>query len=120
MMRDIGSIIAAIGAAGFLAIVFLMPTSVDAALYGGGEVTNLALQQRQLLAAMGTSALFLAGIILHAAGALLPSVAAEAAPPEDEETMSRLGITHDAHGYRAGGFVYSSFAAAAKAVQRRG
>lgn len=118
-MRDTGSIMAALGAVGFLAVVFLMPTSVDAGTYGGGEVTNLALQQRQLLAAIGTAALFLAGIILHAAGALLPAVA-EATPPEDEETMSRLGITHDAHGYRAGGFVYSSFAAAAKAVQRRG
>lgn len=117
-MRDIGSVIAAIGAAGFLAVAFLMPTSVDAGPYGGGEVANLALQQRQLIAAIGTAALFLAGIILRAAGALLPSVAEEAAPPEDEETMSRLGITHDAHGYRAGGFVYSSFAAAAKAVQR--
>lgn len=118
-MREMGSIIAAVGGAGFLAVVFLMPTGVDAGTYGGGQVTNLALQQRQLLAAIGTSALFLAGIILHAAGALLPTPAEEATPAEDEETMSRLGITHDAHGYRAGGFVYSSFAAAAKAVQRR-
>jgi hypothetical protein len=117
-VRDIGSIIAAIGAAGFLAVVFLMPTSVDAGMYGGGEVTNLALQQRQLLAAIGTAALFLAGTILHAAGALIPAAAESAIPLEDEAAMSRLGITRDAHGYHAGGFVYSSFAAAAKQVRR--
>jgi len=117
-VRDLGSIIAAIGAAGFLGVVFLMPTSVDAGTYGGGEVTNLALQQQQLLAAIGTAALFLAGIILHAAGALIPTVAKAVATSEDEETMSRLGITRDTQGYHVGGFVYSSFAAAAKAAQR--
>lgn len=117
-MRDMGSILTVVGAIGFLAVVFLMPTSVNAGMYGSAEVTNLGLQQRQLLAAIGTAALFLAGIILHAAGALIPTAAKTVATPEDEETMSRLGITRDSQGYHVGGFVYSSFAAAVKAAQR--
>lgn len=118
-VRDIGSMIAAAGAIGFLAVVFLMPTSVNAGMYGGGEVTNLALQQRQLLAGIGTASLFLAGVILHAVGSLIPANAAADVPSEDEATMARLGITRDAQGYHAGGFVYSSFASAARATQRR-
>ena len=118
-MRDTGSIIASLGAVGFLAVVFLMPTSVDAGSYGGGEVTNLALQQRQLLAGIGTAALFLAGVILHAVGSLMPTNAEADIFSEDEATMARLGITRDAQGYHAGGFVYSSFASAAKASRRR-
>ena len=117
-MRDVGSVIAALGAAGFLAVVFLMPTSVDATAYGGGEVTNLALQQRQMLAAIGSAAIFLAGVILHAAGALAPSEAAKPLTAEDEATMQRLGITRDAHGYHVAGYVYSKLATAVKAAEK--
>ncbi len=113
-MKDTGLALAVLGALGFLAAFFLLPTSVDAS-FGGGEVTNLALQQRQLLAAMGSAAVFLAGVILYAAGA---AAALNATGGDDAETMKRLGITHDAQGYHHGGFVYNSLSAAVAAAQR--
>lgn len=112
-MRAIGLIVAILGAAGFLAVVFLMPTSVNTESFGGGAVTNLALQQQQMLAAIGTVALFLAGIILHAAGALIPRAGVDTLV-EDEATMAQLGITREANGYRWGGGIYPTFAAAAR------
>lgn len=115
-MKDTGSALIAIGAFGFLAATFLLPTSVDAA-FGAGEVTNLALQQRQMLAAIGSAAVFLAGMILYAAGAL--AAQKSVAGSGDAEVMARLGITHDSEGYHHGGFVYGTLKAAQAAAERR-
>jgi hypothetical protein len=111
-MRSVGTILATIGAIGFLAAAFLMPTTVETGLYGGA-VANIALQQQQMLAAIGTATLFLAGVILHAAGAIRGP--AETAPLiEDEATIARMGITRGEDGYRWAGGLYPTFAAAAK------
>lgn len=115
-MQRLGLVLAILGSVGFLASAFLMPTSVATGPYGGA-VTNLALQQQQILAAIGTAALFLAGIILHAAGALVPPAKPDILV-EDEATMAKLGITREVGGYRWGGGVYPTFAAAARDANR--
>lgn len=120
-MKEAGQFIAALGAAGFLAALFFMPTSIEAPP-GTGDVVNIGLQQRQMLVAMGCLAVFLAGAMMATAGAVLGrvGVAAPSDIPADQEaeTMERYGITRDPAGYRFGSFAYPKLSQAVEQAQR--
>ncbi|HEX8382871.1 MAG TPA: hypothetical protein VF592_05785 [Sphingomonas sp.] len=121
-MKEAGTTLAAVGLLGFLAALFLMPTSLNAGTAYAGEVVNLSLQQRQLLVAIGSAALFVAGVILYAAGATVQAVAPRVSPAisdaDEEAAMDRLGITRGAGGYQHGGFAYSTLRSAVAAAER--
>jgi hypothetical protein len=125
-VKETGKGLALLGALGFLAAYFLMPTSVPSGPYGTDSMVNLALQQRQTLVALGCLALFLAGVVLVAAGSVSEAVAGKTsshdAAIEDEATaMERYGITREASGYVFGSFAYPKLAqAVAQARKTKG
>lgn len=121
-MQDTGKLMAALGIAGFLFAMFVMPTSVDMGLLGE-RVVNAGLQQRQMLAAIGSAALFLAGCVLRAGGAIVSAIIAAArpatAPEHDRAMMERLGIDPVGADYRYDGFLYGRLSDAVQAAERK-
>lgn len=123
-----------------MAAALLMPTSVDSGTYVT-NVVNLDLQQRQMLAAIGSACLFIGGVVLIAASAIiealsatprltapLPALAASDLPPtvsadvgdETTLTMQQYGITKEVNGYRYGPFVYATLDQATRQAERGG
>lgn len=120
-MREAGLAMSVGGVIGFFAALFLMPVAMPASEFGS-EVVNLDLQQRQLLVALGSSALFVAGVILYAVAVLIEAMVrtGETLPtPEEAATMERLGIEREAFGFRHNGFIYPKLRSAIEAAERR-
>lgn len=138
-MKDLGTALSFFGAIGFLAAMFLMPTSVASGAYGVPDVVNLSLQQQQNLTAIGCAAVFLAGVVLTAAGAIVEAVAppltatlpsesgfaprsdlarAVETPADEQAAMDRYGIRRDGEGYVFGSFRYTKLNDAIRQAQR--
>lgn len=125
-MKTAGMLMWVIGVALFGYAALFFDPSVDA--YGlSGRVANLALLQQQELIAMAGAALFLAGIIFHAASDLAealkpaaPVTTVAASPPtsdilptavardetSDAELMAQHGITTEGGQYVFGQYRY--------------
>lgn len=121
-MQDVGKVLAAIGAAGFLFALFGMSTTIPD--MAGGSVVNLDLQQRQLLIALGGLALLVSGAVLVSGGAMVDALRlkASAAAPDDtdaEATMERLGIKREGSDYAVRGYLYRTLPQAVAAAERR-
>jgi hypothetical protein len=123
-VKQTGQALATIGALGFLAAVFLMPTSVPSGSFGTGDIINIGLQQRQMLVALGCLALFVAGVIVAVAGVIVEapgSPTATYALEEEAAVMERWGITRGPSGYQFGSFAYPKLAqAVAQASKTKG
>lgn len=136
-VKGVGQALTVAGVIGFLLAAFVMPTSVGSAPYGT-DVVNLSLQQRQMVAVIGSACIFIAGMILIAAAGIADSMSgavARTAPTSpgsdlpanpasvDDDvavTMQRYGILKELNGYRYGGFVYSRLEQAVRQAERGG
>ncbi len=123
-MKDTGKGLAILGALGFLAAVFLMPTSVPAGQFGTDAIINIGLQQRQMLVALGCLALFVAGVILAVGGAIVEAPGSPTATyslEEEAAVMEQWGIARVPSGYQFGSFAYPKLAqAVAQASKSKG
>lgn len=133
-MKTIGMLMWIVGVAVFAFGAIGYDPSIEA--YGLGErVANIALLQQQELIAMAGAALFLAGIILHAASEIIEALSPSAAPssrtlpsPElrvspaetesDAVLMERHGIALDGDKYVFGQYRYDRLADAVAYAKR--